>query len=207
MATKGERTRQRLLECAIAAFAASGYQATSVSAIARAAGVTPAAAYAHFPAKTALFEAAVDADAATLLDEAMGGLAPGPPRDRLLALMAGLFEGLQHHPLARRVLAGREPEVTGRLLGLPALQRLRVTTAAELATGQRVGTVRPDVDPAALALGLETVVLALLMAMLQVGEPDPERIAARRASVVAVLDAALSTPPSWARPDLTSKPL
>jgi AcrR family transcriptional regulator len=195
MATKGERTRQRLLEGAIAAFAASGYRGTSVSAIARAAGLTPAAAYAHFPAKAALFEAAVDADAGLLLDEAMGGLRPGPPRDRVLGLMARLLEGLPRHPLARSVLAGREPEITGRLLGVPALERLRATTAAELAAGQRAGSVRPDLDPATMALGLETVVLALLMALLQVGEPDPELTAARRASVVAVLDAALSPPP------------
>jgi AcrR family transcriptional regulator len=196
MVTKGERTRQRLLECAIAAFAVSGYRGTSVSAIARSAGVTPAAAYAHFPAKAALFEAAVDADAGTLLDEAMAGLRPGPPRDRVLGLMARLFEGLQRHPLARWVLAGREPEITGRVLGVPALERLRARTAAELAAGQRAGSVRSDLDPVAVALGLETVVLALLMALLQVGEPDPERTAARRASVVAVLDAALSPPPS-----------
>ena len=122
----------------------------------------------------------------------MARLTPGPPRTRLLGLIAGLVEGLDRHPLARRVLAGREPDAAGRLLGLPALERLRETTAGELAAGQRAGTVRPDVDPRALALGLETVVLALLMASLQVGAADPDAMATRRGAVIAVLDAALA---------------
>jgi AcrR family transcriptional regulator len=194
MATKGEQTRRRLLDLAVEGFATAGYQATTVSAIARRAGLTPAAAYAYFPGKAELFEAAVDVDAAALIEEAWARLAPGPPRDRLLGLLAGLVDGLERHPLARRVLAGREPDAAGRLLGLPALARLRETTAAELAAGQQAGTVRPDVEPATVALGLETVVLALLMALLQVAGADPDVVAARQASVVAVLEAALAPP-------------
>jgi len=196
VATKGERTRERLLGLAIDHFARSGYQATSVSAVAREAGLTPAAVYAYFPGKTELFAAAVDADAAALVDEAIGRLAPGPPRDRFLGLVAELVAGLDRHPLAARVLAGREPGITGRLLDLPALARLREATTDELRAGQAAGTVRADVDPTALTLGLETVVLALLMALLQVGDADPARVQARRDSVVAVLDAALSPPRS-----------
>jgi AcrR family transcriptional regulator len=192
--TKGEQTRRRLLALAVDAFATTGYQATTVSAIARQAGLTPAAAYAYFPGKAELFEAAVDTDAAGLVDEAMGRLPAGEPRDRLLGLIAGLVDGLERHPLARRVLSGREPETAGRLLGLPALERLRTTTTAELAAGQHAGTVRADVDPTAMALGLETLVLALLMAVLQVGEAEPGAMAARRGSVLAVLDAALAPP-------------
>ena len=78
LATKGERTRLRLLELAIERFGERGYRATSVSEIARAAGLTQAAAYAYFPSKEALFDAAVDADAAPLVEEAEGG----PPRSR-----------------------------------------------------------------------------------------------------------------------------
>jgi AcrR family transcriptional regulator len=191
-ASKGERTRQRLLDLAVEAFATAGYQGTTVSAIARQAGLTPAAAYAYFPGKVELFEAAVDLDAAALVEEAFAQLPPGPPRTRLLSLVASLVDGLERHPLARRVMAGREPEVTGRLLGLPALVRVRQTTAAELAAGQEAGTVRADVDPHVLAMGLQTIVLALLMALLQVASADPDALAERQASVLAVLDAALA---------------
>ena len=54
--------------------------------------------------------------------------------------------------------------------------------------------VRADVDPAVLALGLETVVLALLMAQLQVSDRDEGLEAARRAAVITVLDAAVAPP-------------
>lgn len=191
MKAKGERTRARLLELAVDRFATAGYQRTSVSEIARQAGLTPAAAYAYFPNKTALFEAAVDADADALIDEATAGLGPGSARDRLLALVASLVTGVERHPLARRVLAGLEPNVMPRLLELPALVRLRALAVEELRAGQRSGAVRADVDPEALALGLETIVLAVVMIRLQVGSPDEARFDARRRSVVAVLDAAL----------------
>ena len=49
--TKGDRTRRRLLEIAVRRFAADGFRRTSVSGIARDAGISPASAYAYFPSK------------------------------------------------------------------------------------------------------------------------------------------------------------
>ncbi len=192
--TKGERTRRRLLTLAISRFAVAGYRRTSVSEIARDAGLTPAAAYAYFTDKEALFVAAVDADAAGLVEEALAEVPDGPPRDRVLGLIAALVAGLDRHRLARRVLAGLEPEVTARLAELPALAQLRATAAAELRTGQEAGTVRRDVDPDALALGIETIVLAAVMTRLQTAAADPALLDARRDAVAAVLDAALRPP-------------
>ena len=51
-------------------FAADGFRRTSVSDIAREAGLTPAAAYAYFAGKEGLFQAAVDADAGALIEGA-----------------------------------------------------------------------------------------------------------------------------------------
>src|SRR6185312_14690775 len=48
-----------ILEAARALFLEVGYGATSVDAIARAAGVSKATLYGHFPSKEALFEAVV----------------------------------------------------------------------------------------------------------------------------------------------------
>ena len=88
---KGERTRQRLLEIAVRRFAADGFRRTSVSDIARAAGLTPAAAYAYFAGKEGLFQAAVDADAAALIEvarsDALGG---GSARERLFVFVTAL---------------------------------------------------------------------------------------------------------------------
>ncbi|MDZ7732074.1 MAG: helix-turn-helix domain-containing protein [Acidimicrobiia bacterium] len=68
--TKGERTRRRLLEIAVEQFGRRGFRGTSVSEIAREAGLTQAAVYAYFDNKTALFDAAVDADADAIIRRA-----------------------------------------------------------------------------------------------------------------------------------------
>jgi AcrR family transcriptional regulator len=188
--TKGERTRGRLLETAVRRFAADGYRRTSLSDIARDAGLTPAAVYAYFPNKEALFRAAVDDDAAALIERAR------PPRDgrgplgeRWLSMPARLFVLLPEYPLARRVLAAQEPEVLPQLLELPSLADLREQLASELAAAQREGNARTDFDPEVLALGLETIVLAVLQSGIHV--PPNE---ARAHGVLAVLEAATRAP-------------
>jgi AcrR family transcriptional regulator len=192
--TKGERTRARLLDAAVRRFAADGFRRTSVAAVARDAEVTPAAVYAYFPSKEGLFEAAVDTDAAALILETLEELEPagGALDEAWPQLIGTLLAGLDHHPLARRVLAGHEREALPRLLGLPALADLRAVLAASLAADQEKGVVRADVDPGVLALGLESIVLSLLMSILVVGDIDPER----QAGVIAVMGAALSPPPA-----------
>ncbi|MGQ0803369.1 MAG: TetR/AcrR family transcriptional regulator [Actinomycetota bacterium] len=188
---KGERTRTRLLEIAVRRFAADGYRRTSVSDIAREAGLTPAAAYAYFAGKEALFKAAVDADAAALIDKARAALPDAPIIERFGVLVATLVERLDEHPLARRVLAGQEPEVLGRLLDIPSLKEIVADNAEQLAAAQETGEVRADVDPVLLSEGLESIVLALLMAYLQAGvDPDSRRAIA----AFSVLDTALRPP-------------
>ncbi|MBV8949457.1 MAG: TetR/AcrR family transcriptional regulator [Actinobacteria bacterium] len=189
--TKGERTRARLVELAILRFAAEGFRRTSVSDIARDAGLTPAAVYAYFAGKEALFEAAVDTDAAALIDDARSRSTTGGILDREVGFVAALMERVDAHPLARRVLAGLEPDAIHRVVRLPSLDALRQQFAHELAVAQRAGEARSDVDPALMAEGLESIVLALLMAHVQTGEGTEER---RAASVVAVLEAALRPP-------------
>jgi AcrR family transcriptional regulator len=188
---KGDRTRRRLLEIAVRRFAAEGFRRTSVSQIAREAGLTPAAVYAYFSGKEGLFEAAVDADAEALIDQASAAAADESSlRDGLLVFLAYLRERVHEHPLARRVLSGLEPEVIGRLLELPSLRAVTELVTAGLANGQEAGEVRADVDPRQMAVGLQTVVLSLLMGQLQTGADDP----ARTDGVIAVLDAALTPP-------------
>jgi AcrR family transcriptional regulator len=186
---KGERTRRRLLEIAVRRFAADGFRRTSVSDIAREAGLTPAAAYAYFAGKEGLFQAAVDADAGALIEAARSAVAEGASaREQLFLFVGELRERVDDHPLARRVLSGLEPEVAARLLTIPSLVALTAALADDLAEAQAASEIRPDVDPAEVAVGLETIVLALLMAELQTGlTVEPER----QAGVLAVMDAAL----------------
>ena len=187
-ATKGARTRRALLEGAVRRFAADGFRATSVADIARDAGVTPAAAYAYFDGKEDLFTAAVDADAAGLIEGAIGPILRGDFDGDWSGLINTLVTGLGAHPLAGRILAGREPEHSRRLLGISALADLRRGIAARLRAGQETGEVRADLDVDLVSWGLETVVMSLLIAALQVGMPTGQE---RATGVVALLDAAL----------------
>jgi AcrR family transcriptional regulator len=185
---KGDRTRQRLLQIAIRRFATDGYRRTSVSEIAREAGVTPATTYAYFTGKEGLFEAAVDADTAALMSEARTNVSGASVRARWMPWLPALLAGLVDHPLAARVLNGKEPEMLPHLLDLESVRTVRNELAEELRQGQKTGDVRADVDPTALAWGLESVVMSLLMAYLQAGRGQSIE---RASGVIALVDAAL----------------
>jgi AcrR family transcriptional regulator len=186
--TKGERTRRRLLELAIERFGDRGFRATSVSEVARAAGLTQAAVYAYFDSKDALFDAAVDADADAVLDEVRAAMEGQDVSMLVPTFLITAIGCLEHHPLARRVLQGEEKAALSRLVNLPALARITAWLADEIRRGQGEGTVRDDVDPVTTADGIETLVLGLLMAVVQVGESNEAR---RQVGVLSVFDAAL----------------
>jgi AcrR family transcriptional regulator len=166
---KGERTRQAILEAAITRFGRDGYRATSVADIARDAGVGGTVAYTYFPGKESLFLAAVDEDAAGVIEAGLARLGDGLDAGWHADLLATLLASLDEHPLARRLLAGLEPDVTDRVLGIPALEELRKAIAERLRSEQAAGTVRADLDVPALARGAVAIILSLLMAVVQVG--------------------------------------
>jgi AcrR family transcriptional regulator len=191
-ATKGERTRQALLEAAIRRFSVDGLKGVALADVARDVGVSPATVYSYFPGKEALFSAAVDADAGALVEVALHAVERGRFAGDWAALIQLLLDALPDHPLAGRVLSGLEPESTERLLEIPALARLRDELGGLIAREQRDGMVRRDIDAFRIADGLETIVLAILIGILQTGgSPHPDR----GAGVVAVLEAALRAPP------------
>lgn len=190
--TKGERTRQALLEAAIARFGRDGYRGTSVAEIARDARLSGTAAYVYFPNKQALFLAAVDEDAAAVVDEGLASLTDAVDLDQWRGtLIFTLLSAVDRHPLARRVLTGLEPDFTVRLITIPALEQLRKECGDRIAAEQLAGKVRADVDPQQIANGLVTIVLSLLMSLLQTGT-DPATLLG--ADVTAVVEAALRPP-------------
>lgn len=190
--TKGERTRQALLDAAIARFGRDGYRGTSVAEIARDARLSGTAAYVYFPNKEALFVAAVDEDAAAVVDEGLASLTDDLDLDHWRGtLIFTLLSALDRHPLARRVLTGLEPEFTVRLIAIPALEQLRKECGERIRAQQLAGQVRNDIDPRQIANGLVTIVLSLLMSLLQTGT-DPATLLG--ADVAAVVEAALSPP-------------
>src|SRR5512143_3067086 len=109
--TKGEQTRQAILDAAIARFGRDGYRSTSVADIARDASVGGTVAYSYFPNKEALFLAALDDDAAAVIHEGLSSLTDDSIADWRETLIFTLLAAVEAHPLARRVLAGLEPDV------------------------------------------------------------------------------------------------
>ena len=195
MATKGESTRRAILDAAISRFGRDGFRATSVADIARDAGIGGTVAYAYFPSKEALFLAAIDEDAAAVIEEGLSSVSAEPDvRGWQQTLIFTLVGAVERHPLARRILSGLEPEVTERVLDIPALEELRKAAAERLRTGQLHGYVRSDIDPVAIANGMVAIVLSLLMSIVQVGG---NAAATYGPDVAAVFEAAIERmPPS-----------
>ena len=193
--TRGAKTRQALLDAARERFARDGYRATSVADISRDAGVGGTTAFVHFENKEALFFAAVDDDLTSLFDELgveLASLGPeGAVPDRLLDTVLAIVE---RYPLARRLLAGLEPDVTERVLETESFAVLRRTVAELLAEGQEAGSIRPDLPPEHLADGLVAVVVAVAMASVQIGPTIPDAFGPGLATVLRGL---LTPDPRW----------
>ncbi len=194
--TKGAQTRRAILDAAIARFGRDGYRSTSVADIARDAAVGGTVAYAYFPSKEALFLAAVDEDAAAVISQGLS--APSPtPTSRDWRSEPDLHPGRRRSTATRSPggsWPGLEPEVTARVLEIPALGRA--------AQGLRRAAARPSRSPApsgptstrpAIANGMVAIMLSLLMSVVQLGTDTATTYAD---DVAAVFEAALDpTPP------------
>ncbi|MHB1713078.1 MAG: TetR/AcrR family transcriptional regulator [Acidimicrobiales bacterium] len=190
---KGAQTRRAILESAIARFGRDGYRLTSVADIARDAAVGGTVAFAYFPNKEALFLAAVDDDAAAVIHEGISKSISEPGvMDWRQRLFFTLVEALDTHPLARRLLAGLEPDVTDRVLEIPALADLRKAFAERLRSEQLHGKARLDIDPIAIANGVIAVMLSLLMSVVQLGDAVTASYAD---DVAALFEAAIDVAP------------
>lgn len=190
--TKGEQTRRAVLDAAVVRFGRDGFRATSVADVARDAGVGGTVPYAYFANKEALFLAALDDDAAAVMDEGLVRLTSEdrPPQWRE-ELVLTLIDALDRHPLARRVLAGLEPEVTDRVQDIPAMLELRKAVVEQLRADQAAGLVRADIDAEAVGNGAVTIILTVLMSVLQFGRSG---VGEYGADVMAVFAAALDPP-------------
>lgn len=195
--TKGAQTRRTILDAAVVRFGRDGYRATSVADIARDAGVGGTIAYAYFPNKEALFLSAIDEDAAAVIHEGLTSVLGEPQtHDWRETLIFTLLDAVERHPLAKRLLAGLEPEVTVRVLEIPALTELRKAVAERIASEQLAGRVRHDIDPVVVANGIVSIMLSLLMSVVQLGR---DAALGYRSDIAAVFEAALD-PPAGAMP-------
>lgn len=185
---RGQATRARLLRAARDVVADIGYPHATTRAIAQAAGVSEGTIYRHFPDKATLFLAAViDANEpvvagmATLVDQAGNGTVAenlaealtrlASLREQLLPLELAMLtdpELAAHRPrhgieaaLRRPSAAAGAPDRTGPL-GPPRV------LADYLAAEQRLGRIRPELDPVSTAV----VILAALFGIALGSDPD-----------------------------------
>ncbi len=189
---KGEATRQAVMAAAIVRFGRDGYRSTSVADIARDAGVGGSVPYAYFANKAELFTAALDEDAAGVMLEGLAHVTDDPSdRSWREHLVFALVDATGSHPLARRVLEGLEPEVTNRLIELPALAELSKAVTEKLHAGQLEGHVRNDIDPRAVGNGTVVIIISLMMSVLQLGNSATRT---HSGDVLAVFEAAIEPP-------------
>ena len=189
--TKGERTRERLLRAGVDRFGTYGYRATSVSQLSRDAGLTPAAAYAYFADKEAYWQAAVVADLDALRAEIATQVTHSarPVVDSMMAMI----EGLQVHPLARRVMVEGSPPDLMMVLSHPLFASTTRLIADVLAARQAAGTLPVDATAEKLAVGIETVIFSLVLSVVRAGMDGASD---RVDCVVALLQAAAGGPPT-----------
>ena len=110
---QGAATRERLIDVAIASFAANGYENTSIDAVLEAGGVSRGSLYHHFGGKQQLFEAALNAVDARVKAEFLRTMTDGTQRSPREALRVAslLWMHLAADPAVRIILEA--PAVLG----------------------------------------------------------------------------------------------
>lgn len=180
---KRQHTRERLMDAAYQLFAHEGFHATSIEAIAEAAGFTRGAFYSNFESKNELFFALADREWDVRLNVLQDALRDLPPatghsavEEHISPLLATIFTGLPHHHtwlLIYRefeLLALREATIAPRFRKMEQEFHQRLTeflVSASAVFGRRI-TVDPS-DVTALFTYLYEA--ALQNAMLD-GAPD-----------------------------------
>ena len=101
-----DQRRERILRGATRVFAERGYQEASMTAIARAGGITPAVIYDHFPSKAALHVTLLERENAEMLRWIAAALAEAPDslEERMRAGIDAFFRFVQEHRFSWRLI-------------------------------------------------------------------------------------------------------
>jgi len=156
----GEATRSRLLAEAIRLFGAKGFDATSLDAVSRAAGVRKQTLLYYFPTKDALLDACViDASArvAASLTEALEAESSASHKaEAVIHALFSLAAEWPEFPQFVREASRLGPAVVERFAAV--LEPLRLRALAFLANGMIEGQIRRQ-DPALVLFTLYTAVV------------------------------------------------
>ena len=181
------QTRAALVVAGRELFGASGFAATSVEDIARAARVTTGALYHHFPTKAAVFEAVFEQVHADLLQASIQAAAGAADAIDLLAAGFGAFLDKVLEPEVQRIVITDAPAVLGlaRFTELDERYAFAATVAA-LEAANESGVLRVDDPPTLARLLLGALTRA---GLLVASSPEPR---ATRDAVAATMRALIS---------------
>lgn len=146
------QTREQLLAAAADVFARDGYDGTRVAEIARAAGVSNGALYAHFGSKAELLAAAVAAHGPSLLAQAISTQPGRPVADMFLRAARKLRRrpGTRGDLVVEALAASRRDEDLAVLMREYIGERGRML-AERVRQAQHDGEVKPVFSPDAIA--------------------------------------------------------
>jgi AcrR family transcriptional regulator len=172
--TPGE-TRERLLDAAARVFELKGYEGATVAQIAREAGVSSGAIYAHYASKAELLADALRAHSERATAAV---LPPGGRTDvaDLLVVLATRLGTREHEPtalLVEALLASRRDAELAQVLAA-ALGEREQRMAGLLARGQDAAQLSGDISPAAAArFALMLSLGSMLVRALDLPDADP----------------------------------
>jgi AcrR family transcriptional regulator len=183
---RSRRTRERILQAAVAAFESGGFDETTTAAIARRAGIGVGTLYGYFPDKRAILLELLDATVRAIADHVVDGLAPerwraGEPRAHIRSLIEAIFAARNFSPGIQRILWERyfkDPDFRGAVRRIE--QRIRAALEQLLRSYAGDARLRP-VDPHAAAFVVHTAV-EWTASRLVLGDDDVDAAAAVEAS-------------------------
>jgi AcrR family transcriptional regulator len=160
---RSRRTRERILEAAVAAFEAGGYDETTTAAIAARAGVGVGTLYAWFPDKRALLLEILGGTVNAISEHVVQELVPerwrvGDPRAHLRSVIEAVFGAREFSPGIQRILWERffkDPEFRAVVQRIE--NRVRAAIETLLAALAAEGRIRA-IDPQAAAFVIHTSV-------------------------------------------------
>ncbi|MET0343397.1 MAG: TetR family transcriptional regulator C-terminal domain-containing protein [Polyangiales bacterium] len=181
----------RLLDAGLELFLRQGFNGTGIQQITDRAGVPKGSFYNHFPSKEAFGAAIVDRYAAHS-EQSWARMMRGAPSDPMDAIRHVFERMIAHHERARAssgcLIGNFAAEIAlasdvcrARLLAAQLAWRERL--GGLIATGQREGAIRDDLDPIALSALTWSVWEGALLRMKVEGSSEP-----LRESIAMVLD-------------------
>jgi AcrR family transcriptional regulator len=158
---RSRRTRERVLEAAVAGFEEAGYDKTTTAAIARRAGIAVGTLYGYFRDKRAILLELIEGTTKEIAEYVVKGLDPeswrdSDPRENTRALIDAIFHTRSFNPGMQRIVWERffkDPEVRAAMEAIE--QRVQGALAELLSHLKSTGHLRvDDVQTAAILIHL-----------------------------------------------------